>query len=206
MPFKHLCRYRLPRQPALTSCVRKSNSGLHKFTLAMELVIFKHYKSVPVVVLAHSKWMTFESVIHIDSKAARLWVINPNIARIAICARLLLVIDCLTHCEIIRRMLLCCPLSNDKIVSSFWQIHSNGSRIIQKVMLVSFIQRSSLSIQSHSKPLPVLRSVSSWWTTQTWLSWALRLPQVFYHQGTQSGTRVALMVTPLSLRGHAHIT
>ena len=72
MPFKHLCRYRLPRQPALTSCVRKSNSGLHKFTLAMELVIFKHYKSVPVVVLAHSKWMTFESVIHIDSKAARL--------------------------------------------------------------------------------------------------------------------------------------
>ena len=106
MPFKHFCRYHLPRQPALTRCVRKSNSGLHKFTLAMELVIFKHYKSVPVVVLAHSKWMTFESVIHIDSKAARLWITNPNIARIASCARLLLVIDCLTHCEVQGSLLL----------------------------------------------------------------------------------------------------
>ena len=63
----------------------------------MELVIFKHYKSVPVVVLAHSKWMTFESVIHIDSKAARLWIINPNIARITSCARLLLLIVAVWH-------------------------------------------------------------------------------------------------------------
>ena len=54
-------------------------------------------------------------------------------------------------------------------------------------MLVSFIQRSSLSIQSHSKPLPVLRSVSSWWTTQTRLSWALRLPQVFVSPRNSKG-------------------
>ena len=79
---------------------------------------------------------------------------------------------------------------------NFSQIYNiNGSRIIQKVMLVSFIQRSSLSIQSHSKPLPVLRSVSSWWTTQTWLSCGY-----LYHQGSQRGTLVALMVTKFKIK------